>query len=196
MEIMDAIYHRRSVRRYTSEPVPKEKIMALLEAAIQAPSAVNQQPWAFVVVRGRKTLDAYSERAKAYMLATLPQALSLHRRSDTLANAEYNAFHGAGTMIAIYAKPAHHNPMEDCCMAGQNLLLAAHGMGLGSCPVGFVRPWLNLSDIKYELGIPASYTAVLPIVVGWPAGETVRPPRVEAEIACWHEDRDEKPASP
>lgn len=160
--------------------------MELIKAAIQAPSAVNQQPWAFAVVRGRQRLDGYSERAKAYLLATLPQTLSLHRQADVLASTEYNVFHHAGTLVMICAKPALHHPVEDCCLAAQNFMLAAHGMSLGTCPIGFVRPWLNLPIIKAELGISPSYTIVMPLVVGWPAAKTTPTLRTEPEIVCWH----------
>lgn len=194
MELMEAIYHRRAVRNYTEQPVTKAAVMELLRAATQAPSAINQQPWAFAVIRGRKKLEAYSDRAKHHMLLKLPQSFALHRRSDMLADSNYNVFHHAGTLIAIYAKPLRYDyhPNEDCCLAAENLMLAAHGMGLGSCPVGFVRPWLDLEDIKYELGIPVNYTAVMPIVIGWPASAPAPTPRNDPEIVCWAEN----PATP
>jgi nitroreductase len=187
MELMEAIFQRRAVRSYTDQPVSKTTIMELLQAAIQAPSAVNQQPWAFAVIRGRKRLDEYSERAKQHMLAALPQSLALHRRSDQLTNTNYHVFHHAGTVIVIYGKPAQFAANEDCCMAAQNLLLAAHGMGLGTCPIGFVRPWLDLPAIKSEMGVPGNYSAIMPIVVGWPAGKTAPTSRTEPEIVAWQE---------
>ena len=164
--------------------------MELLQAAVWAPSAVNQQPWAFLVIRGREKLHEYSERAKAHMLEILPRYLELHQRSDELSGGSYNVFHNAGMLIVILAKPAEHPPSEDCCLAAQNLMLAAHGMGLGTCPIGFVRPWLNLGDVKTELGIPMSYTAVMPIVVGWPAGGTGPASRTEPEIVGWRDYTD------
>jgi nitroreductase len=189
MELIEAIYQRRAVRSYTDQPVAKTTVLELLQAAIQAPSAVNQQPWAFAVIFGKKRLDEYSERAKRHMFATLPQSLALHRRADQLASPDYNVFHHAGTLIVIYAKQAAHAPNEDCCLAAQNLMLAAHGMGLGSCPIGFVRPWLDLKEVKYEMGVPLHYAAVMPLVIGWPAGKAETPARMEPEIASWIEDR-------
>lgn len=187
MELMEAIIQRRAVRSYTDRPVTKTTIKELLRAAIHAPSAVNQQPWAFAVIRGRQRLDEYSERAKQHMLAVLPQSLVLHRRSDQLTSTGYHVFHHAGTAIVIYGKPAQFAANEDCCMAAQNLLLAAHGMGLGTCPIGFVRPWLDLPAIKSEMGVPTHYSAVMPIVVGWPAEKTAPTPRAEPEIVAWQE---------
>jgi nitroreductase len=195
MELLEAIYQRRSVRHYTDVPVPPATINDLIKAAVQAPSAMNQQPWAFAVIRGRARLDGYSERAKAHLLSILPQDLSLHERAGTLASFEYNIFHGASTLVIICAKPMPHHPAEDCCFAAQNFMLAAHGLGLGTCPIGFARRWLNLPEIKAEIGIPDNYTIVMPIVVGWPAKKTAAPDRLAPEIACWHRAPDEPPGT-
>ncbi len=191
MDLVEGIYSRRAVRSFTDEPVKQAAVMQLLLAAVQAPSAINQQPWAFAVIRGRERLAAYSERAKRHLFASLPGDLALHRRSDQLASADYNVFHHAGTLIVILSKPAPFPANEDCCLAAENLLLAAHGMGLGACPIGFVRSWLDLPEIKRELGFPTAYTPVAPIVVGHPAGETPRVPRIEPEVVVWLETDEE-----
>jgi nitroreductase len=196
MDAMHAIFHRRAVRDYLPKAVPKEMVMELIRAAIQAPSAANLQPWVFIVIRGRRRLEVFSDRAKEYLLATLPQTLELHQQCDNLANPQSNVFHHAGTLIVICARPARFNyvPSEDCCLAGQNLMLAAHAMGLGTCPVGFVRPWLNLPEIKEELRMPYHCSVVLPIVVGWPVDPESRAmPRIEAEIVWWRDDQEDGP---
>ncbi len=195
MELLEAIYQRRSVRHFTDVPVPPGLVHDLIAAATQAPSAMNQQPWAFAVVRGRARLDAYSERAKEYLLSVLPQNLSLHVRAGTLASFEYNIFHGASTLVIICAKPLPHHPEEDCCFAAQNFMLAAHGLGLGTCAIGFARRWMNQPEIKAELGIPETYSVVLPIVVGWPARKPQAPGRLAPEIACWHRAPEEPPGT-
>lgn len=190
MDILDAIYHRRSVRKFLETKVPSELVMDLLKAAVQAPSAENLQPWGFAVYRGRRRLADYSRRAKIHLLSVLHQSLTLHLRADDLADEHYNVFHDAGTLIVICARPAPHHPAEDCCLAGENLMLAAHGMGLGTCPVGYVRPWLDLPEIKEELGLPRSYHVVLPIVVGWPQDRPPPVPRLEPEVLSWQETND------
>jgi nitroreductase len=188
MDVLEAIYHRRAVRDFTEAEVHPDLVADLLRAAVQAPSAENRQPWAFAVIRGRERLQPYSERAKSYLLAILPQSLSLHQRTDDLAGESYQLFHGAGTLIVIYARPMPHHPAEDCCLAAQNLMLAAHAAGLGTCPVGFVRPWLNLPEIKRELMVPPHYEAVMPIVAGWPAGTPPAPSREEPDVIRWIDD--------
>lgn len=192
MDVFTAINQRRSIRRYTDVAVHPAIVRDLLRAATMAPSALNQQPWAFAVIRGEHRLAQYSHRAKEHLLAILPQLLDLHQRADELASPAYNIFHGAGTLVVIYAKPSRHHPTDDCWLAAQNLLLAAHAIGLGTCLIGFARPWLNLPEIKTELGVPESYVSVAPIVVGWPAALPAPTPRDEPEIVCWHEEREHR----
>jgi nitroreductase len=122
------------------------------------------------------------------MLATLPGAIAMHRRADALADPDFHAFNHAPMLVVVYAKPVFYDPIGDCSMAVQNLLLAAHGLGLGACPIGSARIWFNLSDVKHGLGITNSYTAVMPIAVGWPKGRPAAPSRQEPEILTWDED--------
>jgi nitroreductase len=188
MDVLKAIYQRRATRHFSDATVTKAVVDDLLRAATHAPSALNQQPWAFAVFHGRERLTTYSERAKAYLLATTEPGFGLDPRIDEYDNAKVNIFHEADTLIVIYAKPGRYNPVEDCFLAAQNLMLAACGMGLGSCPVGFARPWFNLPEVKSELQIPGHDTAVLPIVVGYPAAPVAEVPRREPEIVCWQWD--------
>ena len=175
MELMDAIYNRRSVRAYTDKPVERGTVETLIGAAIQAPSAMNQQPWAFAVIQGAKVLGEYSDRVKAHLLKTMKPQSPLYTHRDALASREFNVFYHAGTLIIICAKPNGLNVEEDCCLAAQNLMLAAYGLGLGTCPIGFARPWLNLARVKRDIGIPGGYGVVFPVVTASKQGLT----------ACW-----------
>jgi nitroreductase len=189
MEFLHTLSTRQSVRRFRNADVPAELVHKLLGAAVQAPSAANQQAWAFAVVRGRDLLVGYSEHAKIHLMKILPQSLELHRRSDELNDETYNVFHGADTLLIVCSRPSKHSASEECCMAAQNILLAAHSYGLGACPVGFAQPWLNLPSTKNDLGIPQQYTVVLPVVIGWPeAVQPRKPERREPELVAWIED--------
>ena len=192
MDLNEAIYQRRSCRRYLDREVGAPAIHFLLKAAVQAPSALNQQPWVFAVFHGRDLLRDYSERAKRHLMATFPTSMDVHLRTEEFyARPDYDIFHGAGTLIVIYAALGKLNPAEDCCLAAQNLMLAAHAAGLGTCPIGFARPWLDLPETKRDLGVPESYTAVFPVVVGYPDGEPEPVERRDPEIVSWkwHEAR-------
>jgi len=185
MDLFKAIYQRRSVRHFSDAEVTAGMVHDLLRAATQAPSALNRQPWAFAVLHGRQRLADCSQRAKAHLLATCEASLSQDPFVDTYACADVDLFHGADTLIVIYARPGRGAPVDDCFLAAENLLLAAHGLGLGSCPVGFARPWFNLPEVKAELGVPSHYVAVLPVVIGHPAGPVPAVARHDPETVCW-----------
>ena len=182
---MDAIYHRRAVRRYTPEEVSAATLQDLLRAAVQAPSPLNLQPWSFAVFCGRPRLAAFSTRIKDHLLATLPPLYELHEHTARMNEPEYDVFHGAPALIVICAKAVGYTPAEACSLAAQNLMLAAHALGLGTCPVGFVRAWLSVPHIKDELGIPSAHDPVFPLVIGHPVAATKAKPRLEPDIVVW-----------
>lgn len=185
VDTLHAIYERRAVREYTGTKPSKDTIRMLLDAAVQAPSAMDLQPWAFVVVQDPALLQRLSERSKKLSLQRMKpgSGLSLHRRE--LEDPKFNVFHDAGTLVVVVAKPGEWPAVEDCCLAAQNLMLAAHAMGLGTCPIGFAREALDEPAAKQELGIPADHTVAMAIVVGYPKS---RPPvvvRHEARMLAW-----------
>jgi nitroreductase len=184
MDVIEAIYHRRSGRSYRPEPVAPELVNLLVAAAVQAPSAMNLQPWAFLVIEGRDALSEYSERAKRHLCDTLtPQSL-LYRYRDQLLEPAFDIFYAAPLLIVVAATSGAAQSIEDCGMAAQNLMLAACREGLGSCCIGFARPWLNLPATKVELGISQAYVPVLPIILGYPRTPMPLVPRKRPEV-CW-----------
>lgn len=185
MGLMEAIFQRRAVRRYSDRAVEPATVEKLLAAAAQAPSAMNAQPWVFAVFHGHRLLRDLAERAKQHLVATYPTSFEVHSRVEMYENPNYDIFHGADTLIVIYATAGRLNPNEDCCLAAENLMLAAHGLGLGTCPIGFARPWLDLPETKRELGVPGQYSAVFPVVAGYPAGHTEPTPRDAPNIVTW-----------
>lgn len=188
MVIPDAIYDRRAVRHYQPTEVDEATVRGLLYAAVQAPSTLNQQPWAFGVCHGHQRLRAYSELAKRHLVETYHPQWEQYLRSELYENPHYDVFHGAGSLIVIYAVGGRMYPAEECCLAAQNLMLAAHGLGLGTCPIGFARPWLDLPETKRLFGVPEHLHAVFPLVLGFPALAEPSPGRREPEIVCWQWD--------
>lgn len=182
MHVMDALYHRRAVRSYAPRPIDESLLRPLIDAAVQAPSAMNLQPWAFAVILERKILDSVSERAKVYLVRTTPPSSPLEPYLENLRDPAFNIFYDAPAMIVICATSAAPGATEDCALAAQNLMLAAHAHGLGTCWIGFARPWLNEPEGKAALGIPEGYAPVAPIIVGYPGGPAEVHPRRKPEI--------------
>ncbi len=188
-DAMNPIYRRRSVRSYLDDPVPRESVEKLLRAAVQAPTAMHREPWAFAVVQNRETLRRYSDRAKAILLTQQgavhdlsPSTLALR---DRLQDPAFDIFYGAGTLVAIgYAADGPYVE-ADCWLAAENLMLEATVEGLGTCCIGFALPLLNTADVKQALGLPPQGGVVAAVIVGVPAdaptgpGER-KPPRVQA----------------
>lgn len=184
MKTVEAIYRRRATRDYSDRPVDRATINMLLRAAVQAPSAINDQPWAFAVIQDREMLARFSARAEKHMLDTAPPGSRLHDL-PMLRDPSFNMFYNAGTLIIICAKQGAMNPNEDCCFAAMNLMLAATDAGLATCPIGFARPWLSLPEVKAELGIPKDYTPITPLILGYPAHPVAPTPRRDPEVLFW-----------
>jgi len=185
VSVLDAIRERRAVRAYTPRQVEADVVRALIDAAIWAPSAENQQPWAFVVLQDKAFLQRISDRAKELTLARLEPGSPLWEHREILTDPDYCVFYDASTVVAICAAPGSWPPNEDCCLAAQNLMLAAHAMGLATCPIGFAREALNEPRTKAELGIPGDHEVVMPIVVGYPRERPAPTERRAPRILSW-----------
>ncbi len=181
MELLQAIDGRRSVREYTDEPVGDAVIRELIEAAMKAPSAINQQPWAFIVVKEPSRLTHMSDQAKAYFLKASLGAPA-HPFRDMLSDPKYDIFYNAPALIVIATSEPTDWAVEDCALAAENLMLAAYARGLGTCWIGFAQHWLTTDDGKAALGVPKSYTPIAPIVVGHPSREPPPVPRKVPDI--------------
>lgn len=145
--VIENLLTRRSVRSYTDQDVEPEKIEAILEAGMAAPSGKNGQPWDFIVLTRREILDEMAER--------LPYAKMLRE---------------ARVAIAVCADRTK-SPYwyVDCSAAAENILLAAHALGLGAVWTA-TYPYRDRMDVVKELcGLPGSYDSLCVIPVGYPA---------------------------
>lgn len=182
MDLDEAISGRRSVREYTTQPVDERTIRRLIDAAVRAPNAVNQQPWTFTVVRDRGVLDRISGDAKAHMLATMPSSPHSDHFRSLLGDPAFHIFYRAPVLILISGAAQGPWIVEDCALAAQNLMLAAYAAGLGSCWIGFAQSFLNTPDGKNVLGLPAAWVPVAPITVGHPKAAPSAVPRKEPQV--------------
>jgi len=167
MDLLTAIAGRRAVRAYTDEPVDRKTIERLLDAAVEAPSAMGLEPWAFVVLEGRDRLRRFSDDVKDGLRRGEGES-SPHLR-EMLADPSFNIFYGAPALVIVCATSRQTQAAEDCCLAAQNFMLAAHAEGLATCPIGLSRVWLNQPATKLRLGIPGEYVPVFPVILGHPA---------------------------
>jgi nitroreductase len=187
MSVLDAIYHRRSVRNYLPQAIEPVVVRSLLDAAVHAPTAMHEEAWSFAVIQSKSLLDRLSDSAKEMVRKERQDSDTQHLRHsfDLVSKPDSHVFYNAGTLIVIYGK--FHGPfvVADCWLAAENLLLAACAKGLGTCVIGFAVSALNTPEWKTELKIPVEMTAIAPIIVGAPAGETPPVPRKPPEIVTW-----------
>lgn len=177
---------RRSIRRYTSEPIPQELIAKVLESAVWAPSAHNRQPWRFAVV----TQDDTKDQLARAMGARLRHDLETDGVSEDIiskdVNRSYERITKAPVLICLcmsmedmdtYPDPIRNDhertmAIQSVAMAGQNLLLAAHAAGLGAC---WMCAPLFCADVVVEtLGLPTNWEPQALITMGYPAQERDR----------------------
>lgn len=187
MNVFETILARRSVRSYTRKEVDRTTVRTLLEAAVHAPTAVHEEPWAFVIIQDRQVLQQLSDRAKPLFAEELRRS-GLERAGhapDIFASPDFNIFYDSGTLIIICAKPMGPFVAADCWLAAENLMLAACAMGLGTCVIGASLPALNIPEVKAQFGIPDEFSAIAPIIVGHPHGETAPTPRKEPLILTY-----------
>ncbi len=164
----DPVLSRRSIRKYTDEPVTDEQVECLLRAAMAAPSAGNQQPWQFVVIREREVLDAVPEvHPYSSMITLAPLAILVcgDRRLERW--------------------PQYWD--QDCSAATENMLVAAAQLGLGAVWLGVHPLQERVDGLRRLLCIPREITPFSLVPVGWPA-ET-KAPADRYDAARVHYDR-------
>jgi len=162
MDTLEAIFTRRSIRVYTGQPIPENVIDQLLRAAMQAPSAGNQQAWQFITVTERAKLSALAEVLPyGKMLTSAPLCIIV-----------------CGDLEKEKSKGYW---VQDCSAATQNILLAAHAMGLGAVWLGVYPREQRVIDIRTTLGIPESVIPLCAIAVGYPGEEKPRADRYNSE---------------
>jgi nitroreductase len=162
MDTLQAIHTRRSIRKYRSDAVPDELVQKLLAAAMQAPSARNQQPWHFVVIDQRQVLAKIPEfMPNAAMAGKAPLGI--------LVCADLNLEKSEGYWVV------------DCAAATENLLLAAHELGLGAVWCGVYPRQERMAEWKRLLGLPEAVNAHSLVVIGYPAEQPRPENRYRAE---------------
>lgn len=171
--VLDNIATRTSVRDYEARPVEKEKIEKMLRAAMAAPTAMNKQPWHFVVVDQRNVLDALAgANPYAKMLKKAPLAIVVCGNTDKM-------IEGGGRDFWI----------QDASAATENLLLAAHAMGLGAVWTGAYPSEERCISISKVLSLSDNLIPLNMIVVGYPAEQPQPKQKFKEENISYNVDR-------
>jgi nitroreductase len=162
MDALEAIHTRRSIRKYEDKPVPEEIVEQILAAAMSAPSACNTQPWHFVVITDRE------------VLAEIPKI----NRYAAMARGAPLAILVCGD-VTLEQVPGYW--VVDCAAATENLLLAAHALGLGAVWTGVYPRQERMDGLRRLLDLPETVAAHSLIVLGYPAETRPREDRYKQE---------------
>ncbi len=149
MNTLEAIKTRRSIRKYKSDPLSKEQVETLLRAAMQAPSAGNGQPWEFILIESQENREAIANmHPYAHMAKEAPLYILV---CADVTKSRYPDFW-----------------QQDCAAAIQNILLAAHSMGLGTVWTGIYPEEARTKAFMQKFNLPSSVLPLGGIVVGYP----------------------------
>jgi nitroreductase len=160
MEVLDAIFNRRSIRKYTARQVSDETLEILLKAGMYAPSAVNKQPWEFIIFRREETKQ---------------RIMDVHPNASMLLQAS------AGILVCWDDHRQHdagYGPV-DCSAATQNILLAAHAMGLGAVWVGIYPRQQRMEAVQKIFNLPSHVHGFSIVSLGFPAEHKAIPHRFD-----------------
>lgn len=159
---MNAIFSRHSIRKYTQEPVSEQAIEQLLRAAMAAPSAGNEQPWHFIVIKDRKILAGFP---------------TFHPHAGMAPNAAF-----AVVICGDLSLEKHTGFwVEDCSAATQNLLLEAQELGLGAVWVGLYPNEERVKETRKLLNLPEHIIPLALVPVGHPAEQRVQSDRFDPQ---------------
>ena len=168
MELDLCIKGRRSVRSYLDRPVPKEIIDGLLDAAVWAPSGMNEQPWRFTVIQDREVIESLSRKTRELVMKSMPLPEELQAAFKSGRDV---VFYGAPLLILISVLK---NPdwrtvnLLDCGLAAENMFLAAYQEGLGSCFIGFATALNQVPKVLAGIAIPEDHELMAPLIFGYP----------------------------
>jgi nitroreductase len=167
MDLFDAILTRRSIRKYTSQKIDQDLVDKIIKAGMYAPSAVNKQPWHFIVFTDRKSMK---------------EIMNVHQSSAMLAEAQT-------AILICYDENLQHDDgygAVDCSNATQNMLLAAHALGIGACWIGIYPRQNRMEALHTIFGLPQHVKAFAVIALGYPdekkqVAQRYKPERIHFE---------------
>ncbi|MGD9642599.1 MAG: nitroreductase family protein [Elusimicrobiales bacterium] len=161
-KVLETIKSRRSIRRYLPEPLKQAELDAILEAGLYAPSAHNDQPWHFTVIRDRALLDRISLLSKELMLKSEVDWMRVMG-----ANESFHVFHNAPAVVVVAMRKNALSPLVDCSAAIENMLLAAESLDIGSCWIGLARFWFSIKEEVTRLNLPEGYEPCYAVTFGY-----------------------------
>ncbi len=170
MDSLDLLLTRRSIRKFKPDAIPDDIISRIIHAGTYAPSALALQPWAFIVIQNKDFMQKVSDYCKPIMISLMKDAHD--GMSDEfrrlLQSDGYSIYYHAPVMIMVIGKSSSRFREIDCSLCAENMMLAAHALGIGSCWIGSTEVAYDNPEIMAGFKIPDGYSPVGTIVFGYP----------------------------
>lgn len=167
-DAINSIMTRTSIRSWENKPVEKEKIVTMLKAAMSAPTAVNKQPWHFVVLTERDQIDGLAMGRGGGMVRKAPLAIVV-----------------CGDTAKFLGGEGREYWVQDCSAATENLLLAAHALGLGAVWTGVYPISERVNSTRQALGLDERYIPMCTILIGYPQEHPTPKDKWKPENITW-----------
>lgn len=174
-ETIKVIKKRRSIRKYKAEQIAAAELQEILDCAIYAPNAMNQQKWHFTVIQSKAMLDRMVGIIKENIFNVGNEFMK-----ERASSPDYHTFYNAPTVILISAAEKAPWIQVDCGLAAENITLAAEAQNIGSCVIassGLLFASEKGNSMRKELGMPDGYNHVCTISLGYKDEDPAAPPR-------------------
>jgi len=183
--VIEAIKKRRSVRYYESKPIPKDIINMVIEAGNEAPSAMNSQPWRFVVVEDKKVKEKLLGAALPNAKRILEMVKDVDPERYEMIKKRYGElkdpiYYSAPAIVFVIGSGRYAD--HSCPLACENMMLAAYSLGLGSCWVGFGAMVTEDAEVRNILELQENERIFGPILLGYPEDYPEQPPKREPQV--------------
>lgn len=170
--VVENIMKRRSIRVYKPEQISPDQLDTIIQCGINAPSAMNKQSWVVRIVQDPELIKAMNDGFVAF--------------SKKQQDPNFSVFHGAPTVVLVAAQKNNTMSTVDCALLGENMVLAAESMGIGSCfiagPIGYLNSPEAKKDIYPKLSLPDDYELLYTVSLGYKNENPGPKPRDAAKV--------------
>ncbi len=178
--VIENIMNRRSVRSYKPEQINDADLQQIIECGINAPSALNKQSWEVRVIQDAGLINEMNSGFVKYAAG-----LEMQGSASRSQQPGFSVFHGAPTVIIVAGNAGSYSPI-DCGMLGQNILLSAEAMNIGTCVVGGITAYLNTPEGKEnivpKLNLSEGFVPLYSIVMGYKNETPAAKPRDKSKV--------------